>query len=43
MRRARKAPSAGAKLVELPAAHLSNIEARDRFTGEIANFLEGAP
>jgi 3-oxoadipate enol-lactonase len=29
----------GAKYVELDAAHLSNIEARERFTAEISNFL----
>jgi 3-oxoadipate enol-lactonase len=29
----------GARYVELDAAHLSNIEARDRFTAEITQFL----
>ena len=29
----------GARYVELDAAHLSNIEARDRFTAEISQFL----
>jgi 3-oxoadipate enol-lactonase len=29
----------GAKFVELDAAHLSNVEARERFTAEISNFL----
>ena len=30
----------GAKYVELPAAHLANIEASDVFTKELASFLE---
>ena len=29
----------GARYVELDAAHLSNIEARERFTQEISQFL----
>ena len=29
----------GARLVELDAAHLSNIEARDRFTASVLEFL----
>jgi 3-oxoadipate enol-lactonase len=31
---------AGAKIVELPAAHLSNIEARDSFNREVLAFLQ---
>lgn len=31
----------GAKYVELPAAHLSNIEVSDRFTSEVLGFLRG--
>jgi len=31
----------GAKVVELPAAHLSNVEAADRFTAAVLEFLGG--
>ena len=31
----------GAKYVELPAAHISNIEAVERLTDELATFLAG--
>jgi 3-oxoadipate enol-lactonase len=29
----------GARYLELPAAHISNVEASDRFTTEVAGFL----
>jgi 3-oxoadipate enol-lactonase len=29
----------GAQLIELPAAHLSNVEASEAFTGEVLAFL----
>ena len=29
----------GSKVVELPAAHLSNVEAADRFTAAVLEFL----
>ncbi len=32
---------AGAEVVELEAAHLSNVEAKDRFTAAVLDFLEG--
>jgi hypothetical protein len=31
----------GSNYVELPAAHLSNIEAADAFTMELSAFLDG--
>jgi pimeloyl-ACP methyl ester carboxylesterase len=34
---------AGAQYVELDAAHLSNIEAAERFTQRLVQFLETAP
>jgi 3-oxoadipate enol-lactonase len=33
----------GARYVELDASHLSNLEAADAFTAELAQFLEGGP
>ena len=32
---------AGAKYVELDAAHISNVEQAERFTSEIVDFLSG--
>ena len=32
---------AGARLVSLPVAHISNVEAADRFNAAVIEFLEG--